>query len=364
MLLQHSLFDFTIPKCEGAKKTTVSIGDTPPPSSLTKVQKDKLRRHELGELFSKLSTVVLGRTNVERTRVLAEAINIINSQKEQIQQLQQTRENNGEPGLKRQKCSPSFANHSVELSAIEPFQLCDTKRKIPQHRQCSVKRSPGNLRSEMCLSNDPSMQHLALEVVQSSTLSCIWMDTPPSASSVWRPLPLPGYSSLGDYMNSSATSPSPSRCVSVRECMWDVGSDSWKPRFHTNDLSFSLLAHPTHFQLVWRSKEQPGVVGMSVYRPIPPKGYISMGDLCVPSLVNGVSGVPCPEDIRVVHESCVRSDQAQTKLAIVQETQAPRNALRDNHRDACQDPIFGLKSDDFDLGIIPGMGMMGSEFEF
>lgn len=383
-MLRENMFNFN----DHTTELPCALPELDAHAGLTKVQKDKMRRHELGELFNRLSAGILGRPNIERTRALSEAIKLINSQKEEIQQLKQELQDLGrEPAPKRQKVvvSPKPKEVVVPLPSVLQNGAClccrKAKRRCDAGRPCArcvrMKKTctdvqasspPSSMRSVMCLSTEPSLQHLALEVATSSTLNRVWVDAPPSNSSVWRPFPLAGYSSLGDFMNTSLQAPSPSRCVSVRECTWDTESQSWQPRVRAIHDTLSLLAPPTHFQLVWRSTSKPGIVGMSVYRPMPPPGYVSMGDLCVPANADGSPGVPSVDKVMVVHQSCARTDSAQSSLAIAEEPviAAPTAELNSDMPDfwvksAPEDDLCAILDRETDL---TDFGYNSVDFEF
>lgn len=105
----------------------------------------------------------------------------------------------------------------------------------------------------------------------------IW-DTKGSKSkpaAFWRPTPapdvLPGYFPLGDVAVSGYDNINASRIVAV---VCDSGSPS------TNETLGKALSRPDDFEEVWKDEGSRANQDGSIWRPIPPEGYVALGLVC------------------------------------------------------------------------------------
>lgn len=105
----------------------------------------------------------------------------------------------------------------------------------------------------------------------------IWDTTGLSArpASFWRPTPapdaLPGYFPLGDVVTRGLGNINGERVVAVA-CEADfVSSDPTKGR---------ALRRPDDYELVWKDSGSGSKRDLSIWRPLPPEGYVALGSVC------------------------------------------------------------------------------------
>lgn len=109
----------------------------------------------------------------------------------------------------------------------------------------------------------------------------------------WRPTPapdaLPGYFPLGDLFIPGSFNIN-GDMVSAVVCEKDLkGAKNSKG---------NALAKPADFELVWNESPSPSVTRTSIWRPIPPAGYVALGLVCASD-----HRKPSPNTVR-----CVRAD--------------------------------------------------------
>lgn len=117
------------------------------------------------------------------------------------------------------------------------------------------------------------------DVMLSMDFKRIWQSSRAGARplSVWRPVGPPGYSALGDVAMPGREPPA--RPVSMYKDVaqqQDAGAGGALP----------ALALPERFQLIFRDSGGVGVnaVAMSIWRPVPPRGYMEAGFVVVPAI--------------------------------------------------------------------------------
>lgn len=114
-----------------------------------------------------------------------------------------------------------------------------------------------------------------------------------SAAGFWRPAPapdiLPGYFPLGDVAISSNGNVNGSIAVAV---VCESGSPS------VDGTKGNALSRPDDFERVWIASGSGATTNASIWRPIPPAGYVALGLVC-----SHDSGKPSSNAIR-----CVRAD--------------------------------------------------------
>ena len=126
-----------------------------------------------------------------------------------------------------------------------------------------------------------------LQVSVTSLYSWIYDDRGSGASmdvSIYRPTPSdPTYKILGDYAQGNYYSPSGSSLI---------------VRAINDDPQFPLLKQPVDYSEVWNDKGSGGNHDGSIWFPVPPDGYLSIGFVCQ-------SGYSKPS---VANYACVRRD--------------------------------------------------------
>ncbi|MCX2897449.1 Vps62-related protein [Pseudomonas mandelii] len=141
---------------------------------------------------------------------------------------------------------------------------------------------------------DP-IQHDNLLINFTTEFRRIWDSNDSSAkpASFWRPTPtpdlLPGYFPLGDVIAAGHENINEKRMVMV-VCEGEISNNE------TNN--GPALRAPIDFELVWSDSGSTAKAGCTIWRPIPPSGYVALGQLCS----NG-RDMPLASDIR-----CVRAD--------------------------------------------------------
>lgn len=106
------------------------------------------------------------------------------------------------------------------------------------------------------------------------------------ALSVWRPVPPPGYVSVGDVISVGAEEP-PGPALCLRAGGGPEGAAGGPPP----------VAPPVDFLLAWRDAACPGQP-VTLWEPVPPAGYVALGFVAVPQL----------EEPRLAAVRCVRAD--------------------------------------------------------
>ncbi|VVP98412.1 hypothetical protein PS918_03924 [Pseudomonas fluorescens] len=96
-----------------------------------------------------------------------------------------------------------------------------------------------------------------------------------SAAGFWRPAPppdvLPGYFPLGDLAISGDTNINGLRVAAV---VRDSGSPS------ADNTKGKALSRPEDFERVWTDSGSGATTDASIWRPIPPEGYVALGMVC------------------------------------------------------------------------------------
>jgi hypothetical protein len=91
----------------------------------------------------------------------------------------------------------------------------------------------------------------------------------------WRPTPapdvLPGYFPLGDLLIPGDANIN-GEMVTAVVCEKDLNG--------ANNSKGPALAKPADFELIWKESGSPSVTRTSIWRPIPPIGYVAMGLVC------------------------------------------------------------------------------------
>lgn len=90
----------------------------------------------------------------------------------------------------------------------------------------------------------------------------------------WRPAPsadeLPGYFPLGDIVVANSTSTN-GQMVTAVVCEGEPGIDNPRGK---------ALSRPTDYELVWKDTGSGAAARVSIWRPIPPTGYVALGMTC------------------------------------------------------------------------------------
>ena len=111
-----------------------------------------------------------------------------------------------------------------------------------------------------------------------------------SAMSVWRPVPPPGYVSVGDVFTIGNDEPNtPAVCLRA-DRIAEAGHGPRLPQLPP-------AVPPTDFLLAWRDGACPGQP-VTLWEPVPPSGYVALGFVAVPQLEE-----PSRASVR-----CVRAD--------------------------------------------------------
>ncbi|KAL6063579.1 hypothetical protein QOT17_011458 [Balamuthia mandrillaris] len=112
----------------------------------------------------------------------------------------------------------------------------------------------------------------------------------PRTVSFFRPIAPQGFHSLGDLaVRGHANKPPPEGTQSMLVTQGQLRDGTW------------LLERPVGFEQVWSDRKTGGAFGRcSIWRPVPPQGYVVMG--CV---VNNEYSEPDVDVVRCVHESLV-----------------------------------------------------------
>lgn len=114
-----------------------------------------------------------------------------------------------------------------------------------------------------------------------------------NAAGFWRPTPapdvLPGYFSLGDLAVSGDANINGARAAAV---VCESGSRS------VDSIKGNALSRPDDFERVWTDSGSGATTDASIWRPIPPAGYVALGLVC-----SNDPGKPSPNAVR-----CVRAD--------------------------------------------------------
>jgi len=96
-----------------------------------------------------------------------------------------------------------------------------------------------------------------------------------SPAGFWRPAPppdvLPGYFSLGDIAIHGFTNINGTRVAAVVREAGSPSIDSTKGK---------ALSRPDNFELVWKDSGSGAKTYVSIWRPIPPEGYVALGLVC------------------------------------------------------------------------------------
>jgi hypothetical protein len=91
----------------------------------------------------------------------------------------------------------------------------------------------------------------------------------------WRPTPapdaLPGYFPLGDVINTGLGNINGERVVAVA-CEADIAS--------TDPGKGKALRRPDDYELVWKDSGSGSKRDVSIWRPLPPAGYVALGSVC------------------------------------------------------------------------------------
>jgi hypothetical protein len=94
-------------------------------------------------------------------------------------------------------------------------------------------------------------------------------------ASFWRPTPapdaLPGYFPLGDVVTKGLGNINGERVVAVA-CEADIAS--------TDPTKGSALRRPNDYELVWKDSGSGSKRDLSIWRPLPPAGYVALGSVC------------------------------------------------------------------------------------
>lgn len=137
-------------------------------------------------------------------------------------------------------------------------------------------------------SDEGKIQHQGLEITFVSKFLKIYEDRGTGGIydlSIWRPMLPEGFYALGYHAQNSYFTP--------RTLMPVV-----KP------LEKEALAHPVDYRYVWDDKGSGGVQDMSIWEPIPPKGYRALG-----SVISLSYQKPALEVVMCVREDLVREGQ-------------------------------------------------------
>ncbi|WP_322845579.1 Vps62-related protein [Pseudomonas sp. B33.4] len=94
-------------------------------------------------------------------------------------------------------------------------------------------------------------------------------------ASFWRPTPapdaLPGYFPLGDVVTRGLGNINGERVVAVA-CEADIAS--------TDPTKGRALRRPNDYELVWKDSGSGSKRDLSIWRPLPPAGYVALGSVC------------------------------------------------------------------------------------
>ncbi|PKH84003.1 hypothetical protein CXF97_04950 [Pseudomonas sp. Choline-02u-1] len=94
-------------------------------------------------------------------------------------------------------------------------------------------------------------------------------------ASFWRPTPapdaLPGYFPLGDVVTRGVGNINGERVVAVA-CEADIAS--------TDPTKGRALRRPDDYELVWKDSGSGSKRDLSIWRPLPPAGYVALGSVC------------------------------------------------------------------------------------
>ena len=133
------------------------------------------------------------------------------------------------------------------------------------------------------LAPSPASGAAGLELRAATNYTLIWNDRGSGADtdmSVWKPVVPPGYFALGHYATNNYNAPLPALLLARPS---DPGA----------------LAPPTGYAKIWDDRGSGATLSGSFWRPIPPPGYVSLGDVAAP----GHFTPPSTNDVR-----CVRAD--------------------------------------------------------
>ncbi|WP_262140468.1 Vps62-related protein [Pseudomonas sp. Marseille-Q5117] len=95
------------------------------------------------------------------------------------------------------------------------------------------------------------------------------------SASFWRPTPapdaLPGYFPLGDVVTRGLGNINDERVVAV-VCEADIAS--------TDPTKGRALRRPDDYELIWKDSGSGSKRDLSIWRPLPPAGYVALGSVC------------------------------------------------------------------------------------
>ncbi|GJP32210.1 hypothetical protein CLOM_g16806, partial [Closterium sp. NIES-68] len=117
---------------------------------------------------------------------------------------------------------------------------------------------------------------------------------------IWKPVPPEGYISLGDVAWRGLTPPPAVRVYSTAPASVAAGS-------------CSALAMPKDYFLVWRNRVSKTEDAVSIWRPIPPEGYVCIGCVAVGGYDKPAHGDPRLA-VRCVRQDLVRPAEVEEEL--------------------------------------------------
>ncbi|CAI5481287.1 unnamed protein product [Closterium sp. Yama58-4] len=196
----------------------------------------------------------------------------------------------------------SQSSLSLTSSSARPIQPTQSRRFGRQH---SVRTSEAAL----------AIGRSALTNIGWVYLSIPFQDAAEAGHfAIWKPVPPEGYVSLGDVAWRGLTPPPAVRVHSITPTSLAAGSAK-------------AFATPKDYFLVWRNRVTKTQDPVSIWRPIPPEGYVDMGCVAV-----GGYDKPTKGDSRLtVH--CVRQDLV--RPAEVEEVELWHTASRWEHSWGC-----------------------------